>query len=824
MNLETIQGWLLGIDAADDVRIENVELGAAWAQDAGRFWVWFGAACLLAIAYIFYMKFQTRGSTTSRAILATCRGLLLVLVFLTLADPWIRLRSEHESPPLLYVLFDGTESMSIADSFAADDAAKLTKAVGLPDKGATELTRIDYIKALVARDDQDNIIRRLRDEKAATVKAFKFEGANTSQLSPLALAESGNEFQPAHLAAQISTSGQVTALGSVMDELSGQVGREQLAGVVIFSDYANNAGRAPVGESLDGRNSPLARLGVPVYTVGIGATEVVNLSLDVLPDPKMKRTERSNVKVKWTQTGLKGERVTIKVTGTWTESSSRSNTIHVGEETVDLNDTTGFISLPFTPEEAGKLEFTAEVVEGALEGEINAQDNTSRRIVQVIDDHLNFMYVAYEPDWEWRFIKEVFHRDRLVGIEGFRTYLRSADPKVRQHNELFLPTLTPKRSEFFANDIIFLGDMPRSALSDRFCELTNEFVRDFGGGLVVIAGPRFGPGELAGTPIADMLPVDVDPTARIRDQREFFLELTPLGQAEPFMRLGDGESDSENLTAWRNLGALPWYQPVQGPKADHICKVLAEHPVDVCADGSTKQPLIAVRKYGKGKVVYLGFNEMWRLRRKHGELFYRQFWSQVMNELALSNALGEAKRFDVRKDREKYAVDDRVTIMVEAFDENFERLKPERLIDGPMIADIYAPGSDDITQSIPLTMLTEGQYEARLRADVAGEWRVRVKDPIEDEYRELRFNVESLSAERRMAQRDAQLQRRIALASGGASYELPEIGQMVSDLELHPRKITNERIKSLWQTPLWFMLVVGLMLGEWFTRKMMNMS
>ena len=43
----------------------------------------------------------------------------------------------------------------------------------------------------------------------------------------------------------------------------------------------------------------------------------------------------------------------------------------------------------------------------------------------------------------------------------------------------------------------------RWALSDRFCELTEEFVGEFGGGLVVIAGPRFGPGELAGTPIAD---------------------------------------------------------------------------------------------------------------------------------------------------------------------------------------------------------------------------------------------------------------------------------------------------------------------------------
>ena len=107
------------------------------------------------------------------------------------------------------------------------------------------------------------------------------------------------------------------------------------------------------------------------------------------------------------------------------------------------------------------------------------------------------MYVAYEPTWEWRFIKEVFHRDKLVGMEGFRTFLSSSDPRVRESNVLFLPTLTPKRSEFFANDVIFLDDMPRTALTDRFCEMTKEYVSNLGGGLVVIAGPRVRPARTA---------------------------------------------------------------------------------------------------------------------------------------------------------------------------------------------------------------------------------------------------------------------------------------------------------------------------------------
>jgi len=67
--------------------------------------------------------------------------------------------------------------------------------------------------------------------------------------------------------------------------------------------------------------------------------------------------------------------------------------------------------------------------------------------------------------------------------------------------ELFLSTLTPKAAaSFFRQHVIFWGDMPTAALGQRFCEMTKEFVSKFGGGLVIVSGPRFGPGQLAGTP------------------------------------------------------------------------------------------------------------------------------------------------------------------------------------------------------------------------------------------------------------------------------------------------------------------------------------
>jgi len=207
--------------------------------------------------------------------------------------------------------------------------------------------------------------------------------------------------------------------------------------------------------------------------------------------------------------------------------------------------------------------------------------------------------------------------------------------------------LTPQRSEFFANDVIFLGDMPRVSLSDRFCEMTKEYVSVFGGGLVVITGPRFGLNELADTPLADMLPVIIDREARVDDQREYLPSLSPHSLRYPFMQLGD--NDAENAKAWSNMGRLPWYQPVAGLHEQAYS--LMDHPTDYCRDGRTPQPLIAIRQYGNGEVVYLAQNEMWRLRRKYGELYYRKFWSQLIYRLGMSHALGSEKRFVARSDR-----------------------------------------------------------------------------------------------------------------------------------------------------------------------------
>ncbi|MFT5526945.1 MAG: hypothetical protein ACI9HK_004927, partial [Pirellulaceae bacterium] len=414
-------------------------------------------------------------------------------------------------------------------------------------------------------------------------------------------------------------------------------------------------------------------------------------------------------------------------------------------------------------------------------------------------------------------------RDKLVGMEGFRTYLASSDPRVRETNILFQSTLTPKRSEFFANDVIFLGDMDNKSITPRFASLVKEYVGRLGGGLVVISGPRFGPNHLHGTEIADMLPVIIDPNARLLDDQEFQLRRTAHADRYAFMRLG--ETDDENEKAWKNLGKLPWYQPVAAMHEQAFA--LAEHPTDLCADGKTHQPLIAIRPYGKGEVIYIAQNEMWRLRRRYGEKYYRQFWSQLIYRLGMSHALGDDKRFVPRLDKRQYRVDDKVVFTVEAYDENYEALGESDLETRTLEGELIVPGPSGITQesrTVSVPMLRPGVFETRLPVYQPGVYTLRVKDPITGDEHERTFEVTNVSAERRSAVRDVRLQEEIARQTGGRSYDLRTVSQLPNDIQVQPIKEQLTRNYPLWSTPLWFTLVVVLMLSEWLVRKFIHLS
>src|SRR5262245_42107272 len=117
-------GWLLGIDEATSIERVEPALAASWAQD-GAFWLFLGVASLLAGSLFFYVRLQPKGGRAARVALGVFRGLLLALLAITLADPVLELTVVNRQRPILYVVFDGTDSMAIEDEWPAADRAAI---------------------------------------------------------------------------------------------------------------------------------------------------------------------------------------------------------------------------------------------------------------------------------------------------------------------------------------------------------------------------------------------------------------------------------------------------------------------------------------------------------------------------------------------------------------------------------------------------------------------------------------------------------------------------------------------------------------------------
>ena len=820
-------GWLLKIDNLDAIDRPDMSFAAPWAQ-AHAAWLVPGFLVLCALSVIFYIRYQTRGRRSRRLILAVMRALLLCLLLLFLADPVLVLRVSHAPRPWFWILFDGTDSMAIEDDYPETERQRLDAAVDRAqdsqpqsDDVQPKPSRSDYVKALLKKRD-DNLVKRLAENYR--LKAFRFDRPDgaTELVAQLGGGQIAGQIgvqesiDPARWADQLSTTGKITALGQALEDLAARQSSGHLAGLLVVSDFDQNSGTPAVAAA--------QKLGVPVYTLGVGAEAAVDLAVDLQTPLLLKKSERTTLTATLRSHGLKGATAIVRLSARPILDDGASgdgpDPIVIDEKQVAVESDEQAVEFTWTPTETGRFVVTASA--DPLPGELVTQNNKAEREINIRDDFLRLMFVEFEPTWEWRFIKEVFHRDKLVGQRGFRTFLRSADPAVRRSNELFLSTLTPKRSDFFANDVIFLGDMPAAALGQRFCEMTKEFVGKFGGGLVVVAGSRFGPGQLAGTPLADMLPVVVDAGAKQRDERPFVLQLTPDAAAVDFMQLGAGTR--ENSLAWNNLGPLPWYQPVS--RLHPLATALAVHPIDKCVDGVTRQPIIAIRRYGRGEVIYFGFNETWRLRRKYGEVFYRQLWGQMIHRLGLSHALGSQKRFVVRTDRQQYQPDDKVLVSVEAYNANYEPLAADELPEHALSAELTTPGpiaEGKRTQAFSIPLFREGVFETRLSAVVPGEHRITVTDPVTHEQSQVFFQVANVSVERRSAVRNSALAREMSLATGGQSYDLTTVSNLLQDFQPKLKTESSIRVIALWDNWLAFGIVILLMLGEWLARKLMNL-
>ena len=257
------------------------------------------------------------------------------------------------------------------------------------------------------------------------------------------------------------------------------------------------------------------------------------------------------------------------------------------------------------------------------------------KMVRVADRKVKMLYVESNPRWEFKFMQRAFLRDRRVDPTFL---LINGDRKAMESGPPFVANFPDTRKDLFAYDLLVIGDVDANYFTAEQRNWIKDFVTE-GGGLVVIAGRLHAPATWLGTPLADVLPVEVPsvkfPLDDARRPAEYKPSLSDLGRRSPILSLTD--DPTEQQSTWQELPGFFWHYPVT--KLRPAAVSLMDHPREKIADDKP-MPLLAMHYYGKGLVLFSAVEETWRWRFNEADKYFARYWGQVVYAIGLPHTLG----------------------------------------------------------------------------------------------------------------------------------------------------------------------------------------
>jgi len=497
--------------------------------------------------------------------------------------------------------------------------------------------------------------------------------------------------------------------------------------------------------------------------------------------------------------------------------------LKVAEEQIEVGGDKPQEEVRFSTKVARPGEYTLEAKVEADPDELTADNNRAVRRVRVIDERIRVLYVEGYPRWEYRYLKNALVRDRHMEVQCFLT---SADPGFVQESS---PGVAPLRTlpppeELAKYHVVIIGDVKPEARDRRgvpvfyegALEVLKESIKERGNGLLMLSGSQAAPRLYANTPVADILPIEIDESAFVSGdyRRAFRPNLTREGRKSPLLQL---EADDRlNRELWdRRLQGFYWYAQSGKPKPQ--AHVLAVHPTARNQHGP--YPLFAWHRYGAGTVFWLGIDETWRWRAEVGDKYPYRFYGQILRFLSLQS-FTRSKRFYITTDKTKYDVGEEVRVRAEVRDEQ-ARASSGASAKQKILVDL--PNGD--SQTIVLSGLEgePGKFEAVYKPVQTGPYRLYVEPGDRfgaEEIAERVFEVELPRLELQEPRMDKEGLERVAAESGGQFLRLDGLSAIPADLpSLSEPILVRKEEEELWDKPWVFGLFLALILIEWIGRK-----
>ncbi len=722
-----------------------------------------------AFIYFIYLRPRVRLSKRTTATLIGLRVTLLTLMVVLLLRPVVVVSSVIPRSSYVAMVIDDSVSMKLRD---------------VPG-GAT---RLDTVKQALFNNTpgQESFLNRL-DRKFKT-SLYGFAGG-------LARLKDGND---------LFGEGRTSDLAGALDETIKRSSGMPLSAVVLATDGASNVPRdlAAVLRELRARD-------IPVFTVGVGNTaRPMDAELTRVNMPRRVLVgSRLNIETIVGLSGYGATKVLLNV---------REDGRAVKTEEVNLrgNDTQA-VNLEITPATPGIHRYTVEVT--PLDGELTVENNKQDSLVEVIEGPLRILHVEGEPRWELGKIRESIQPNEknvtLVSLQrtGENKFYRQG---VGAQTEL--ATGFPKtEEELFSYHGLIIGSVEAGFFTADELRSIEAFVARRGGGLLAIGGRlAFDGGKYKGTTIDDLLPVSL--TGETVDDANSFAPvykpvLTGAGQAHPITRLN--EDRGANQKAWNDMPPISVSEVLTNIKPGASVLLEARR---VQGSGTLVAPLLIQQRYGRGQTLALTAADTWRWRMKMDSKnnAHETFWRQMLRYLVS----GTPQQVEIGTEKEVYALDDTISIVADIRDKKFNPVG-----DAHATARVTKPSG--VVVDVPLkftTLNSVNTYAGEFKADELGQHRIElIGNSASLGQLSSRSNmlVSDLNREYYSAAQNSDLLKRIAADTGGKYYTTGEAQSLLDDLIYRQSPYSERVTKDLWDMPINFLLIIGLLSAEWFLRK-----
>ncbi len=497
------------------------------------------------------------------------------------------------------------------------------------------------------------------------------------------------------------------------------------------------------------------------------------------------------------------------------------------------NTTLHEVALSFMPEHIGNYDYDIRIVDRlgnpidiGSDFDLNPTNNHARTTLGVIDRPMRVLYIDGYPRWEQRYLKNLLLRESSITSSSL--LLASTRRSIQDGDEL-ITSLPITKEQWEPFDVIILGDVEPSLFSQSQLDGLREHISTHGAGLLWIAGQGSTPNKWFDTPIASLLPLRKNTSTSSRPvvrpwETQVVMKSTPEANRIGLLAMNDQRDGwldrlSNPQTGWSKLR---WALAIDPASLKPGVSILATaHPTST---NEPALPIITMMRYGSGKSIFVGTDEIWRWRYGRGEDLPERFWLPLIRSLGRGTIDRRAAPAQLSIHPNTPMPNQPVQIVLDLFDQATIDLLPHKVT--VEIAPVIQQDQTGIHRQ-PTTLTLQGIGPTRTATwvpDQPGIYEVRIIASATLSQVSTKARVIAKSNEQRQLDTNHALLATLAQETAGQVIQPSAFGSIPDLIPNRARTTTRspEQV-SLWDRPISLIVPIALLLIEWIGRRRLRL-